>query len=60
MFTGVIGSGGLISIKSAVRMHSFIRPYQHVAFRLPSDMTKIVQLIPNTYAILWFFVRIVA
>lgn len=30
-------------------MHSYIRPYQYVAFRLPSDATKIIQLEPNTY-----------
>ncbi|EYE90736.1 tRNA 1-methyladenosine methyltransferase subunit GCD10 [Aspergillus ruber CBS 135680] len=29
-------------------MHSYIRPYQHVAFRLPSDATRIIHLIPNT------------
>ena len=29
-------------------MHSYIRPYQYVAFRLPSDATKIIRLEPNT------------
>ena len=32
-------------------MHSFIRPNQYVAIRLPSDLTKLVQLVPNTYVI---------
>lgn len=34
---------------SAAAMHSSIRPNQFIALRLPSDLTKIVQLIPNTY-----------
>ncbi|KAK1139464.1 tRNA (adenine(58)-N(1))-methyltransferase non-catalytic subunit trm6 [Aspergillus melleus] len=29
-------------------MHSYIRPHQHVALRLPSDSTKIVKVVPNT------------
>ncbi|THC92524.1 hypothetical protein EYZ11_008007 [Aspergillus tanneri] len=29
-------------------MHSYIRPFQHVALRLPSDATKIVKVEPNT------------
>ncbi|PLB52169.1 putative eukaryotic translation initiation factor 3, gamma subunit [Aspergillus steynii IBT 23096] len=29
-------------------MHSYIRPHQHVALRLPSDLTKIVKVVPNT------------
>ncbi|ODM15760.1 tRNA (adenine(58)-N(1))-methyltransferase non-catalytic subunit trm6 [Aspergillus cristatus] len=29
-------------------MHSYIRPYQHVAFRLPSEATRIIHLTPNT------------
>ncbi|GFF79343.1 tRNA (adenine(58)-N(1))-methyltransferase non-catalytic subunit trm6 [Aspergillus udagawae] len=33
-------------------MHSYIRPYQHVALRLPSELTKIVRLVPNTVVFL--------
>ncbi|GAD99931.1 eukaryotic translation initiation factor 3, gamma subunit, putative [Paecilomyces variotii No. 5] len=29
-------------------MQSFVRPHEHVALRLPSDQTKVVQLVPNT------------
>lgn len=31
-------------------MHSSIRPHEYVALRLPSDVTKVIQLTPNTYA----------
>lgn len=30
-------------------MHSYIRPNQFVAIRLPSDQTRLVKLVPNTY-----------
>ncbi|EAW14935.1 tRNA 1-methyladenosine methyltransferase subunit GCD10 [Aspergillus clavatus NRRL 1] len=33
-------------------MHSYIRPYQHVALRLPSELTKIVRIVPNTVVFL--------
>ncbi|KAL2220461.1 putative eukaryotic translation initiation factor 3, gamma subunit [Thermoascus aurantiacus ATCC 26904] len=29
-------------------MHSCIRPHEYVALRLPSDVTKVIQLTPNT------------
>ncbi|KAL2004595.1 hypothetical protein VTN00DRAFT_3331 [Thermoascus crustaceus] len=29
-------------------MHSYIRPHEYVALRLPSDVTKVIQLTPNT------------
>lgn len=37
---------------SSCNMHSYIRPHQHVALRLPSDTTKIVKVVPNTYVLL--------
>lgn len=30
-------------------MHSSIRPNQFVVIQLPSDQTRIVKLVPNTY-----------
>lgn len=30
-------------------MHSYVRPDQYVALRLPSEMIKIQQVTPNTY-----------
>lgn len=30
-------------------MHSYIRPHEYVAIRLPSDATRIVEVVPNTY-----------
>lgn len=30
-------------------MHSYVRPNQYVAFRLPSDATKILKVVPDTY-----------
>lgn len=29
-------------------MHSYIRPHEYVAIRLPSDATRIVEVVPNT------------
>ncbi|KAJ9221654.1 putative eukaryotic translation initiation factor 3, gamma subunit [Paecilomyces variotii] len=29
-------------------MQSFVRPHEYVALRLPSDQTKVIQLVPNT------------
>lgn len=30
-------------------MHSFVRPYEYVVLRLPSDTSKVIKLVPNTY-----------
>lgn len=30
-------------------MHSFVRPHEYVVLRLPSDTSKVIKLVPNTY-----------
>lgn len=37
-------------LMTVATMHLYIRPNQFVALTLPSDQTKIVKLVPNSYA----------
>lgn len=32
-------------------MHSYVRPNQFIAFKLPSEATRIQKVVPNTYAL---------